>query len=123
VEGGEALLELIVRRHVAGDEPRGPGADAPALQRLRGGGDDVGMGGEAQVVVGAEQQDVRAGERDPRPDNRSGWLDGDSPRTPVDDLIDTQDEADLWDPSTQLRVIAKKRKPPAYPAPDRGEAA
>ena len=58
----------------------------------------------------------------PRPDNRSGWLDGDSPRTPVDDLIDTQDEADLWDPSTQLRVIAKKRKPPAYPTPDRDAA-
>jgi len=58
----------------------------------------------------------------PRPDNRSGWLEGDSPRTPVDDLIDTQDEADLWDPSTQLRVIAKKHKPPAYPAPDRDAA-
>src|SRR5204863_5092710 len=49
----------------------------------------------------------------PRPDNRSGWLYGESPRTPLDDLIDTQDEADMWDPSTQLRVIAKKGKPPA----------
>ena len=50
----------------------------------------------------------------PRPDNRSGWLDGESPRTPVDELIDSQEEAPFWDPSTQLRVI-KKGKVPAYP--------
>ena len=59
----------------------------------------------------------------PRPDNRSGWLDGEVPRTPVDDLIDSQAEADLWDPSTQLRVIAKRGKPPAYPRPVGREAA
>jgi biotin synthase len=52
----------------------------------------------------------------PRPDNRSGWLEGDTPRTPVDDLIDSQAETNLWDPSTQLRVIKTKGKPPAYPA-------
>jgi biotin synthase len=52
----------------------------------------------------------------PRPDNRSGWLDGDAPATPMDDLIDSQAEADFWDPSTQLRVIKKKAKPPPYPA-------
>jgi biotin synthase len=51
----------------------------------------------------------------PRPDNREGWLDGEAPKTPVDDLIDSQAEANFWDPSTQLRVIKKKRKPPAYP--------
>jgi biotin synthase len=51
----------------------------------------------------------------PRPDNRSGWLGGDSPRTPVDDLIDSQADANFWDPSTQLRVIKKKSKPPPYP--------
>jgi biotin synthase len=52
----------------------------------------------------------------PRPDNRSGWLDGDSPApTPMDELIDHQDEADLWDPSTQLRVIKKAKQPPPYP--------
>src|SRR5688572_30335399 len=51
----------------------------------------------------------------PRPDNRSGWLEGESPRTPVDELIDRQAEANFWDPSTQLRVIKKKGKPPAYP--------
>jgi biotin synthase len=59
----------------------------------------------------------------PRPDNRSGWLDGETPRTPVDDLIDSQAEANMWDPSTQLRVIKKKGKVPAYPArPSNGEA-
>src|SRR6476659_10492930 len=51
----------------------------------------------------------------PRPDNRDGWLDGEAPRTPMEDLIDHQDEANFWDPSTQLRVIRKKRKPPPYP--------
>ena len=52
----------------------------------------------------------------PRPDNRSGWLEGEAPATPIDDLIDRQDEADFWDPSTQLRVIKKTKKPPPYPA-------
>jgi biotin synthase len=51
----------------------------------------------------------------PRPDNRSGWLDGETPRTPVDELIDRQAEANFWDPSTQLRVIKKKGAVPAYP--------
>jgi biotin synthase len=52
----------------------------------------------------------------PRPDNRSGWLEGSTPKTPVDELIDSQAEANFWDPSTQLRVIKKKGKPPAYPS-------
>ncbi|MGZ5309343.1 MAG: biotin synthase BioB [Solirubrobacterales bacterium] len=51
----------------------------------------------------------------PRPDNRSGWLDGETPHTPVDELIDSQAEANFWDPSTQLRVIKKKGKPDPYP--------
>ncbi|HEY6653742.1 MAG TPA: biotin synthase BioB [Solirubrobacterales bacterium] len=51
----------------------------------------------------------------PRPDNRSGWLKGETPATPIDDLIDSQADANFWDPSTQLRVIKKKGKPPAYP--------
>src|SRR6186713_3373950 len=34
----------------------------------------------------------------PRPDNRSGVLDGESPATPIDELVDRQDEADFWDP-------------------------
>src|SRR2546421_2004354 len=52
----------------------------------------------------------------PRPDNRRGWLEGEAPSTPIDDLIDSQAEADFWDPSTQLRVIKKKAKPPPYPS-------
>ena len=51
----------------------------------------------------------------PRPDNRSGWLAGETPSTPIEELIDSQAEANFWDPSTQLRVIKKKGKPPAYP--------
>src|SRR6058998_3153891 len=50
----------------------------------------------------------------PRPDNRSGWLEGDTPSTPIDELIDRQADANLWDPSTQLRVIKQKGKVPAY---------
>jgi biotin synthase len=48
----------------------------------------------------------------PRPDNRSGWLDGDSPHTPVDALIDSRSEASFWDPSTQLRHRKKSSVPP-----------
>src|SRR6266508_2506847 len=55
----------------------------------------------------------------PRPDNRAGWLDGETPTTPMDELIDSQVEANFWDPSTQLRVVKKKAKPPPYPEPDR----
>jgi biotin synthase len=51
----------------------------------------------------------------PRPDNRSGWLEGDSPATPMDELIDHQDEAPMWDPSTQLRVVKKGERAPRYP--------
>jgi biotin synthase len=51
----------------------------------------------------------------PRPDNRSGWLEGDAPATPIDDLIDHQDEAAMWDPSTQLRVVKKGKRAPSYP--------
>ncbi len=50
----------------------------------------------------------------PRPDNRSGWLEGESPRTPVDELVDSQDEANFWDPSTQLRH-RRKASVPARP--------
>ena len=52
---------------------------------------------------------------DPRPDNRSGWLDGETPKTPVDDLIDSQAEANFWNPEEQLR---KKKKSSVPPRPD-----
>jgi biotin synthase len=50
----------------------------------------------------------------PRPDNRSGWLEGEAPATPIDDLVDKRSEASFWDPSTQLR-LRRKSKPPPYP--------
>jgi biotin synthase len=53
----------------------------------------------------------------PRPDNRSEWLDGEPPKTPIDDLIDNQSEAWFWDPSVQLRRRKKRGKPPPYPRP------
>jgi biotin synthase len=74
--------------------------------------DDRAMFEELGLNV-ARQPDNGA---NPRPDNRSGWLEGEAPRTPVDDLIDRQAEANFWDPSTQLRVVEKKGRPPAYPA-------
>src|ERR1700760_1986917 len=51
----------------------------------------------------------------PRPDNRSGWLEGTSPETPMEELIDHQAEAPMWDPSTQLRVVKKDKREPHYP--------
>jgi biotin synthase len=53
----------------------------------------------------------------PRPDNRSGSLEGETPATPIDELIDRQAEANFWDPSTQLRVVKKKGRVPPYPEP------
>ncbi|HSI82104.1 MAG TPA: biotin synthase BioB [Solirubrobacterales bacterium] len=89
------------------------------------------MMGNFLTTLGAEPADDRAMFEDlglnvsrqpdnganPRPDNRSGWLEGSTPRTPVDELIDSQAEANFWDPSTQLRVVRKKAKPPPYPEP------
>ena len=40
----------------------------------------------------------------------------------MEELIDHQEEANFWDPSTQLRVIRKTRKPPPYPGAARGAA-
>jgi biotin synthase len=48
----------------------------------------------------------------PRPDNRSGWLDGETPSTPIDDLVDSQADANFWDPATQLRHRKKSAVPP-----------
>jgi biotin synthase len=73
--------------------------------------DDRAMFEELGLNVG-RQPDNGA---NPRPDNRSGWLEGSTPRTPVDDLIDSQAEANFWNPSTQLRVVKKKNAPAPYP--------
>ena len=74
--------------------------------------DDRAMFEELGLNVG-RQPDNGA---NPRPDNRDGWLDGETPATPIDELIDSQAEANFWDPSTQLRVIRKKGRVPTYPA-------
>jgi biotin synthase len=60
----------------------------------------------------------------PRPDNRSGWLSGETPDV-VEELLDDGParaspderpaqplEVRLWDPSTQLRYRAKRSIPP-----------
>src|SRR5439155_21220864 len=49
---------------------------------------------------------------DPPPVDRSGWLEGQSPETPLARLIDRQDEAPMWDPATQLRHKKKTSVPP-----------
>jgi biotin synthase len=87
------------------------------------------MMGNFLTTLGAEPEDDRAmfeelglnvarqpdNGANPRPDNRSGWLEGETPATPMETLIDRQEEANFWDPSTQLRVIKKAKKPPPYP--------
>jgi biotin synthase len=87
------------------------------------------MMGNFLTTLGAEPADDRAmfeelglnvarqddNGSNPRPDNRSGWLEGDSPATPMETLIDHQDEAPMWDPSTQLRVVKKGERAPKYP--------
>jgi biotin synthase len=84
------------------------------------------MMGNFLTTLGAEPEDDRAmfeelglntarqpdNGANPRPDNRSGWLDGESPETPIDRLVDRQDEAGFWDPATQLRHRRKASVPP-----------
>jgi biotin synthase len=87
------------------------------------------MMGNFLTTLGSEPEDDRAmfeelglntgrwddnGEN-PRPDNRSGWLDGETPETPIDRLVDRRDQAPFWDPATQLR---HKRKASVPPRPD-----
>ncbi len=87
------------------------------------------MMGNFLTTLGAEPEDDRAmfeelglnvarqpdNGSNPRPDNRSGWLEGETPATPMEELIDRQEEANFWDPSTQLRVVKKAKQPPPYP--------
>ena len=60
----------------------------------------------------------------PRPDNRSGWLDGETPRTPVDELIDSQADANFWDPVDPAAGDQEEgRRFRRYPEPRRLERA
>src|SRR2546425_3226190 len=84
------------------------------------------MMGNFLTTLGSEPEDDRAmfeelGLRtarqpdngsNPRPDNRSGWLSGEPPETPIDRLIDRQDEVPMWDPAMQLRHRKKSSVPP-----------
>jgi len=72
----------------------------------------------------ARQEDNGA---NPRPDNRSGWLDGETPDV-VEDYLDTRADAQiagieikLWDPASQLRYVKKDKVIPPRPdgAPNR----
>src|SRR5687767_4791073 len=74
--------------------------------------DDRAMFSELGLDV-ARQDDNGS---NPRPDNRDGWLEGSTPGNVIDDLIDSQAQANFWDPSTQLRVIKKKGRVPEYPS-------
>ena len=71
----------------------------------------------AFVLSVAAQPDNGA---NPRPDNRSGVLDGETPDV-VETYLDTREQAEaagfevrLWDPAEQLR-FAKKESVPARP--------
>jgi len=46
---------------------------------------------------------------DPRPDNRSGWLEGDTPEAEAETPLDLHIR--MWDPSTQLRFKSKTSVP------------
>ena len=94
------------------------------------------MMGNFLTTLGSEPEDDRAmfeelglntarqpdNGSNPRPDNRSGWLEGVTPdETPIDRLVDHFDEANFWDPSTQLRLRKKTSVPPRPDgAPNRG---
>ncbi|GGQ79065.1 hypothetical protein GCM10010195_38520 [Kitasatospora griseola] len=60
-EVGQSLFQFLVHVLGAADEADGRHAVAPAVQRLLGGVDHLGVVGEAQVVVGAEVEHLAAG--------------------------------------------------------------
>ncbi len=69
---------------------------------------DLGLNIDRQADNGAN----------PRPDNRSGWLEGETPDV-VEDYLDTLAEAEgagievtTWDPASQLRYAKKDKVPP-----------
>ena len=66
----------------------------------------------------ARQEDNGA---NPRPDNRSGWLSGDTPDA-VQSYVDTPAQAEaagieirLWDPASQLRFAKREKRVPPRP--------
>ena len=91
------------------------------------------MMGNFLTTLGAEPEDDRAmfeelglnvarqpdNGANPRPDNRSGWLDGETPATPMEELIDHQDEAPTsGTPRPSCGSIKKDEEAAAVPEPD-----
>src|ERR1700727_1854092 len=63
------------------------------------------------VGLNTARQDDNGG--NPRPDNRSGWLQGETPDVIAETLSDEPSfEIRLWDPSTQLPFATKRAAPP-----------
>src|SRR5262249_38975058 len=65
-EAGDGALELLVNLLRAADEADRGHAVAEALQPVHGGGNDFGMIGKAEVVVGAEVDDLLVADADRR---------------------------------------------------------
>ena len=70
--------------------------------------DDRAMFEELGLNV-ARQDDNGA---NPRPDNRSGWLEGETPRTPIDELIDTPGRGELLEPGDPAAAPEEDSVPP-----------
>jgi hypothetical protein len=66
LERGQLLLQAAVDGHVAGHQPRGPGAGAVSHRRLRGRLAHARMVGQAEVVVRAEEEHRLAVQEHPR---------------------------------------------------------
>src|ERR1043166_1824664 len=60
LEAGKALLQRSEQRVITGDESRGAGAGAVAIERLDGGGFDRRMVREIEIVVATERQEAAA---------------------------------------------------------------
>ncbi len=65
LEIGEPFLERAVNGHRPRDQTRPPGSSAVAFRGVGGGCPDLGVVGESQVVVGAEEERLAAVQTDP----------------------------------------------------------
>src|SRR5207253_11420281 len=66
LERRQLRLDLGMQLEVPGDEPRGAGAAAPALDRGARGRLHRGVGSEPEVVVGGEEEDATADRKSTR---------------------------------------------------------
>ncbi len=63
LEGGDAFFEAVVQAHAAGDKAAGAAAGAELPRRATRFLDQAGMVGQAEVVIGTEQEVVAAVDR------------------------------------------------------------